>query len=228
VASPVPEAANSPTSEQTPPLETLANPPNSSGSPITSPSFSNDQYALPNDLRLLQCNLRLSSLEEERVRQIDLIKALSDKYGVERISKHQFEWARYATGPVKEEWLPFYTYRKGISIREIWEEWADGLDGHLSVRQLTEGWGARWRRNVQGQKTEASRRKHITELITKLSQKPNWTTALALRFLEDEYPIPGPGFRASATTFSKQLQNKASGAILLQEVMDKSTSYCQK
>ncbi len=181
----------------------------------------------PSDIYSLHRNFRLSQLPAESNAQIESIRHLLAKYGIECIQTHQFEWMRYATGPIKEEWLPIYTYHKGLSVRQIWEEWAEGMGEHLSVRQLCEGWGARWRRNVQGQKTEASRRKHITDLITKLSNKTNWSLPLALRFLEEKYPIPGPDFLASPTAFAKRLQNKAAGAKLLEDIMDNASNYCR-
>ena len=179
----------------------------------------------PPDIYSLHRNFTLSDFAAERDIQIKSVRDLIAKYGTDHISAHQFKWLRYATGPIKEEWLPIYTYCKGLSVRQIWGEWADGVDGYLSVQQLCEGWGARWRRNVQGQKTEASRQKHIIDLITKLANKTNWMLELALCFLEETYPIPGPDYLASPTAFSKRLQNKAQGAKLLEDIMDKSLHY---
>ena len=132
----------------------------------------------------------------------------------------------YSSGPIREEFLPTYTYKTGSSVRDIWEEWENGLDGGISVQKLNEEWGTRWKRNTQGLKTEASRRKHVINLVIALAQKPGWTTELALKFLEDEYPIPGPGFRASATAFCRHLQNTTTGRLALQEIMDRSNVYC--
>lgn len=174
---------------------------------------------------LLHQHFGISSIEDERSRQVKSIEALEAKYGQECLFKHQFEWVAYSSGLIREEFLPIYTYRTGISVRSIWEEWVNGLDGQFSIQQLNDGWGSRWRRNVQGQKTEGSRRKHITDLITSLSQKPSWTTSLALRFLEDEYPIPGPNFLASATAFSRYLQNKATRESALKSIMEKASNY---
>lgn len=198
--------------------------------PTSSLSFASDivkSDAWPIDLRGLKKSFLLSNHLNEQARQVTAIRILVDKYGFDRISNQPFEWVQYASGPIKEEWLPIYIYKKGISLRETWEEWSNGLDQQLSVRQLTEGWDARWRRNIQGQKTEASRRRHIVDLVTQLANKSNWTVTLALRFLDEMYPIPGPGYLASPTAFSKQLQNKVSGKQTLSEIMDSASVYCR-
>lgn len=174
---------------------------------------------------LLYHHFRLSSAEDEKIRQVQLIDALQDKFGDERLFRHQFEWVAYSSGPIRDEYLPLYTYKSGISVRDIWTEWSDGLDGQLSITQLNDQWGSRWRRNIQGLKTEASRRKHIIDLIVRLSKKTNWDTQLALKFLEDKYSIPGPGFRASATAFCRHLQNKKTHESILADIMTKSNLY---
>lgn len=174
--------------------------------------------------RLYQ-HFHISLIDDERSRQIKLIDSLEAKYGQDRLYHHQFEWVTYSSGMIREEYLPIYTYRTGISVRSVWEEWSDGLDGQFPIQQLNDGWGTRWRRNIQGQKTEGSRRKHIIDLITTLSQKPDWTVDQALRFLEDKYPIPGPGFLASATAFARHLQNKATRETTLRDIMAQADSY---
>ena len=59
------------------------------------------------------------------------------------------------------------------------------------MRDLDEYWGARWRFNRDGQRTENCRRKKVVHLIEKLAQKVNWDTKLALRFLHDRYEVSG-------------------------------------
>ncbi|KAJ7668209.1 hypothetical protein B0H17DRAFT_1142560 [Mycena rosella] len=86
------------------------------------------------------------------------------KFDDARLRKHQWEWPT-------------------STITAIWDEWASGLNGFLAVRDLEERWGARWRRNNSGQKTEMGRRKKVIQLIEKLAAKPNWNLALALRFI---------------------------------------------
>ncbi|KAJ6453431.1 hypothetical protein C8R47DRAFT_1168239 [Mycena vitilis] len=84
--------------------------------------------------------------------------------------------------------LPYYTYHpKPAKITDVWVEWTTGLNGCLSGRELEEGWGPAWRRNVKTVKTERSRRLKIINLIEKLAAKRNWNLELALRFIRDRY-----------------------------------------
>jgi len=100
------------------------------------------------------------------------------KYGEVRICKHTWEW-------VHGDFLPVYLYQSVDRLTEYWTEWADGVGGFLSTRELTDGWGARWRRNNGGQRTECGRRKRVIDLVSVLSTRPNWNVQLALRFLEE-------------------------------------------
>jgi hypothetical protein len=106
--------------------------------------------------------------------------ALIEKYGDARVQKHQWEW-------VKGDFVPYYIYPSVSQITEYWAEWADGIGGFLSTRELTEAWGAKWRRNNGGQRTECGRRKKVTDLVTMLAGRPNWSVNLALRFVSDKY-----------------------------------------
>lgn len=126
--------------------------------------------------------------------------------------------------------MPVYKYSLDIkSIRDIWTEYATGLDGQLSVRELSDEWGARWRRNVDGQKTEATRRNLLIKLITSLSQKPHWTVQLALEYLEHQYPIPsgpnGPPHLRTPRAFINYLQDKTNGAQRREEVMENAAKF---
>jgi hypothetical protein len=117
-------------------------------------------------------------------------------YPEARLRKHKWEWR-------EQDWLPLYTYPEVVHITEIWEEWASGLHGHLSTRQLEERWGAKWRRNLPQMKTPHSRRKKVVSLVLALSSKQGWDTALALRFLRERYE---PQF--TARKFCEYLQKK--------------------
>jgi Transcriptional activator of glycolytic enzymes len=133
------------------------------------------------------------------------------KFSDSQLRRHQWEW----TGG---DWLPYYRYKPVAQISDIWLEWSDGVEGFLSVRALTEGWGARWRRNDAAMKTEASRRKKVVDLITQLCGKPRWDVQLALRFLVERYE---PRYKARA--FCEYLQkNKGAGC---EEVMAAAASY---
>jgi Transcriptional activator of glycolytic enzymes len=137
--------------------------------------------------------------------------ALLTKFGTQQVLKHQWEWS--AGG-----YLPYYRYQPVSQICDIWTEWAEGLNGYLSVRQLTENWGARWRRNEGGQKTEGARRKKVVDLVMELSARPRWNAALALRFLAEKYEA-----KFKARSFCDYLQKN--GGSGYQEVARAALSY---
>ena len=124
---------------------------------------------------LLSLDPHVSSLQHSNWN--DLVK----RYGEQRLRRHP-TWTWEGQG-----FMPYYVFQPVNSIREIWEEWSRGLNGFLSTRELEEHWGARWRRNTSGLKTENGRRKKVVGLIDELTKKPNWNVALALRFLQDRY-----------------------------------------
>jgi len=107
---------------------------------------------------------------------------LTVRFDESRLRRHAWEWVSK-----DRDWLPIYKYQPVATISDIWSEWAEGVGGFLSVRDLTERWSARWRRNDAGQRTEASRRKKVVDLVTELSSKHLWNVNLALRFLRDQY-----------------------------------------
>jgi hypothetical protein len=173
----------------------------------------------------------LSNDLSEQPKQLAAITELESKYSTERMCRHQFEWVRSSSESQVDEWLPVYSYwrppnkNSSPSIEEIWKEWAFGMDGHLSVRELTAGWSARWRRNNPAAKTEATRRKKVIMLIEKLSEKPNWSNELALRFLKDRYPIPtlSTSHLRNTRTFIEHLQKRGGNAM--EEILADSNSY---
>jgi len=171
----------------------------------------------------------LSADKFERDRQIQGVYDLVKKYG-DRIAMNRFTWEKYSSGKdhAAAEWLPVYTYKPNISLSEIWEEFSNGLGGYLSTRQLKDGWKACWRRDISGLKTERGRRKKVTDLIEDLSQKTNWNTGLALRFLQDTYPIPSKNqkYLKSVRSFIDHIQNRDTGFQARQLIMDTASSYC--
>jgi hypothetical protein len=167
----------------------------------------------------------------EKSKQLESIAALESKFSPDRLCRHQFEWIRSSSENRGDEWLPIYVYWKpsrkntSPSIEEIWKEWMFGMDGCLSVRELMAGWDARWRRNNAGAKSEATRRKKVITLVDTLSEKPNWSNELALRFLKDRYPIPSPSVPHLKNTraFIKYLQKRDGNA--LEDILASSNSY---
>jgi hypothetical protein len=108
--------------------------------------------------------------------------ALVQQFGEVRIRKHQWEWVTSS-----QTWLPHYRFKTVQKISQIWNEYSDGLDGCLSVRELNATWGPKWKRNIAGLKSEATRRKKLVDLIEKLAAKHRWDTKLALRFVRERY-----------------------------------------
>ncbi|KAF4621784.1 hypothetical protein D9613_012121 [Agrocybe pediades] len=185
----------------------------------------------PPDLLKFQANFILSNDAQERAIQIKSIRELVKVFGTEKILCHQFEWSCSPKPSIPSEWLPFYVFNTNIkTIEDLWKEWTEGLDGCISVQQLNNKWAARWRRQNEGQKTEAARRKVITTLVDDLVQRPNWSAPLALRFLNEKYPVPsgpaGPKHLSSIRSFITHLQNGKTGKANQEEIMQAASSYC--
>lgn len=107
------------------------------------------------------------------------------KQYLERFGEAQ--WKTHAPQWINGDWLPMYEYQLATQITDYWKEWTVGLGGYLPVRVLTEVWDARWRRNVPRLRTESGRRMKVINLITELSNKPQWGVNLALRFITEKY-----------------------------------------
>ena len=170
----------------------------------------------------------LSECEQERDLQLNVIQALVCKYA-EKVRHHQFTWTKYGSTNRPDEWLPIYLFWQGASLIEIWEEWSEGLDGCLSVRQLEEGWAARWWRDVSGQKTEMSRRHLVVQkVIEPLAAKTNWNIQLALHYLTTQYPIPSntPPYLRTTRNFVDYLQKKTTGPAAIKSILTDAASFC--
>jgi len=185
----------------------------------------------PPDLHGLHISFgTLSDDRHEYSCQINAIRLLKIKFG-DRIQKHQYEWMKYRSRKLSDEWLPIYTLPSvgSLSLSEIWEEWTSGLNGCLSVRDLEENWAARWRRDVSGQKTEMSRRRLVIQkIIEPLSKKINWNIQLSLRYLHDRYPIPSssPSYLRTTRSFIDYLQNKTTGPSAVESILLGASTYC--
>jgi hypothetical protein len=152
----------------------------------------------------------LSTEPDTRTRQLEVIAKLEDLFTYECIARHQFEWEEK-----QKDWLPefnhFWSPVTGtLTIEDIWRENRFGIDGMFSIQEMTSRWGARWKRNTQALKTEASRRNKVIKLIEVLSSKPNWNTDLAFRFLNDQSPLQ----TKSARAFSDYLNKTTTAEII--------------
>ncbi|KAJ3492579.1 hypothetical protein NLJ89_g11203 [Agrocybe chaxingu] len=121
---------------------------------------------------------------ETRAIQMKVLSDLEAKVDPAKLKNHMFEWC-----PKRDEWLPLFTdfwkpSKAGAPTPlQIWKEHTEGMDGFMSIEQLTEHWGARWKRNEARLRTESARRGRVVELIKKLSSQPNWNVEKA-RFIE--------------------------------------------
>lgn len=141
---------------------------------------------------------------------------LALRYSETRLRRHQWEWI-----PKTNSFLPHYTFQPVPKITDIWIEWASGLNGFLSVRELNEGWNAKWKRDAQRIKSEYSRRKKVIDLIDRLQSKPNWNLELALRFIREVYEA-GSEFKTTRA-LCEYLQSSKTGGF--DAVIQRSNSF---
>lgn len=136
-------------------------------------------------------------LSEEIVARAEQVRAISDlesKFTPERLRHNSFEWV--SRGQNGGEWLPkFDAFWKpsahgAPSLEDIWRENEEGIDRRFSIKELTEHWGARWKRNTNGIKVESVRRGKIVSLIRRLASQEGWSIEKAFRFLNARYHIP--------------------------------------
>ncbi|KAJ8456623.1 hypothetical protein ONZ45_g18649 [Pleurotus djamor] len=164
----------------------------------------------------------LSTDPLEREQQLDSLEQLESKLPVERLCRHIFRWVRK---PKNSEWLPQYKWwipekpNTSPTVRDIWTEYADGMDGQLSIRQLNSVWMARWKGNEGKMKAQGSRRQKVINLIEALVAENTWESTRALAFLEDQYPIPTHEIEYLKTTraFIDALQK--TGGTLFQDII---------
>ncbi|KAG2129749.1 hypothetical protein DEU56DRAFT_758034 [Suillus clintonianus] len=109
--------------------------------------------------------------------------------------------------------IPFYVFQTVSKITDIWDKHSNGLNGYLAIWDLNEYWGARWRHNLDGQRTVNSCRKKVKNLVKNLAKKANWNIKLALCFLRNKYKMRGMTPRAFCTYLQK------SGGSNIEKVM---------
>ena len=135
----------------------------------------------------------LSTDLTEREHQTRHLEALESRFTAAKLRRHTFTWDSH-----RREWVPIYAFyvrpSGAASVKDVWHEHIFGIDGQLSVRQISAHWGTRWRRNSDGLKTEQSRRKKITDLMDKLTNTKKWEEDRAITFIEDAF-VQGEGNR---------------------------------
>lgn len=133
------------------------------------PPFQNFEAPPPS---IIQCTDPLAAAQRAEWSQI------TSKYGLSFANAHQWDWE-------DGSFLPQYDYQPVNCITDIWREWTTGLNGYMPVRDLTEAWSAKWRRNIPSKKNEHRRRMFVIDLVTELLKRPRWDISLALRFLKE-------------------------------------------
>jgi len=73
-------------------------------------------------------------------------RALASKFDEICMQKHKWQY--------NTDYTPVYHFQQVTHICDLWTEWSMGLNGFLPVRNLDEGWGARWWQGNWGQGTE--------------------------------------------------------------------------
>ena len=129
---------------------------------------------------------------------------ISNKIVQDKLARHQWEW-------LGGNWVPHYTYQTVYTIMDVWTEWAEGLNGYISVRELTEIWGVKWRRNIAYLKTENTRRRKIVDLINTLSGKQGWNLNMTQKFLSEQYDS-----KYTARTFSEYMKKEENKAAVME------------
>ncbi|KAF8583497.1 hypothetical protein K439DRAFT_1617415 [Ramaria rubella] len=152
-----------------------------------------------NMLSLSSSTLKISGVEDQ--------KAL----------KHQWEW----TGG---NWVPYYEIQTVTTFRQLWDEYANGINGFLPVRVMHERWGKKpaWHCNVAAKKTDYGRCKKVAHLIENLSKRPHWDITKSLNFLEKTYSS-----KYTAGTFSQWLceEKKNGKGANMRAIFDEAEKY---
>ncbi|GAA5910869.1 uncharacterized protein JCM6883_000342 [Sporobolomyces salmoneus] len=110
--------------------------------------------------------------------------------------------------PGKEgEWIPFYVITQFGSVKSVWEEWDQGKEGCLPVKEIEGIWKTKWRPRpgsamarlggeVGSTLTYVTWMKTIEGLVTSLEIETRWTETSVVKFLDGQF---GKGARDLAT-----------------------------
>ncbi|KAH0825762.1 hypothetical protein J3R83DRAFT_8915, partial [Lanmaoa asiatica] len=141
---------------------------------------------------------------------------LTTKYGDAKLDAYEWQWR-------DDDWLPTYRYQPVSVTTDLWTEYVDELNGHLSTHKLKDRWGAKWcEQNEGGLKIEGGRHAKVITLIKQLSSRVNWNVPLVLQFLKEKYETD-PAYLNKACAFCDYLQkDKGTG---FRAVLDAANSY---
>ncbi|KAE8211507.1 hypothetical protein CF327_g4736 [Tilletia walkeri] len=107
---------------------------------------------------------------------------------VERWGKAQMDsnepW-RYDAS--KDRLFPSYQFKPSPSVRDVWAEYSEGMNGRFGTRLMEQVWGTAWRLGA-GMKQEWSRRKKVVQLLEDITRsRPSWRHEHAVKFMEACY-----------------------------------------
>lgn len=167
----------------------------------------------------------LSQSLETRGLQIAAITKLEEAFSPDRIRQVSFDWYQYRAGG-EWDWYPEWTgyWRpapgKSPSLKEIWRENRHGIGRRLSVREMQSRWDSRWRRKIEAEKVEGTRRGKVIALVEKILSQNDWAEEKTVEYLTEHYPIPSKkeAYLSSMRAFQNYLgANKDSGINALVE-----------
>ncbi|KAJ3714713.1 hypothetical protein C8R42DRAFT_726209 [Lentinula raphanica] len=160
--------------------------------------------------------------------QESCIASIESQLGRDKVIAHNWTWGYKAK---QADWIPSYSFAKDISRREIWNEFAFGINGQLSVQQLEGRWDTSWHFGDQGKRTELCRRLRLFELVSTLKDRPNWGVDLVFEFLDSTYPItpnkdPDMVHLQTTSNFLRWLQSPKVKVEQFKMLRDAAGFYC--
>lgn len=124
---------------------------------------------------------------DERARREQLKRETVTRWG-SKIADIPLFWSEIHGGC----WVPAYEFQEVKTVLDVWAEYADGLRGKISVRELEENYGATWRRNIGSTKSEWTRRKKVVDAVKQAANRVGHSTVSALTELSIRFPKTCP------------------------------------
>jgi hypothetical protein len=125
------------------------------------------------------------------------MQKLYETYG-QRIANMAFWWYP-GKGGRRGEWIPSYIISTFTNLRSVWEEWDQGKEGCLPIKEIEGVWGTKWRPR---QGSEMARlggevgstltyivwMKTIEKLVLSLAKEMDWREVKVINFLDSRFP----------------------------------------
>ncbi|GAA99704.1 uncharacterized protein L969DRAFT_96129 [Mixia osmundae IAM 14324] len=149
-------------------------------------------------MRMLPAPVEDDASDEKKAYQQKVKDAVLGRYGCKLLGVPLL-WSDEVLGGC---WIPRYEFQPVQTIRDVWEEHHNGLNGLISIRELERDWKSHWKFNEGRMKTEHSRRRHIVNYMTK-SLAAGVPMEEALSTLEADFP-PGTSLRTVYDTLKQR------------------------